>query len=1463
MSSQKSNQPADISVGELRDVRGVAIGEGARATYNEITENIYNGLTTEEVSTLMIELRNAEQPTVWDGRIPYLGLKAFQESDAQFFFGRERLVDELLERLKTTRFLVIAGPSGSGKSSLARAGLLHALKMGKLDGSDKWVRATTRPAGNPLEQIGLSMARLTKSPDTAKTLREAALTDPAALHQQIDVLLTDDPNQRCILLVDQFEEVFTQTKDDALRRAFFSQLITAATHPSGRTTVIFSMRSDFVSHCARYEQFNELLSQNFRQIGGMQSEELARAITLPALEVGAEIDPALVSQITFDMKGEVGALPLMSFALRDLFEAEKTRQGEPMDMTLAEYQRRGGLQKALERHAKRVFDTFSEEQIALAGSVFSKLVEVGQGRADTRRTVSFDELIPNDQSSGAVEEIVQAFAAEGVRLLATDSDGQHNERTVTITHEKLLEAWPWLNRLVEENRETIVLANRISDDALTWEKLNEDEGALYRGVRLAQAQELIKNKTVKLAELPTRFLAVSRELAEREEREREAQRQRELEQEQALAEANRIRAEEAEVAAQSLRQRLYYVGITLLIAMIATVAAIIFSITANRAEAVAQAKSTEAVQSRVQAQIESTKAIAGQETATVALGVADEQRGTAVAQSTIAFQQKETAEAAEATSVFNEEQAENQAATAEAERIEAQRLANVSLSQSLAALAGTISDPDVTNTDLNLLLALEALRLNTENNGDNEWLVDQSLRQILSKPDLQHTLTGGESASRNISVAYSQDGEYIAAGRESYTSLGGNYEVRVWEANNFNVAPLIFSGESLFPYKIAFSSDSQFIFAKGYQDDTQQLRVWNIESPDDSPVDFDGQSAFSPVGTQIAFADNQNKLLHIVDIQRPEETPIEFPTQTDQILSVAFSPSGERIAGSDKDGVVRIWDLRDPAGEPTIVRGYTDSVDSLTFSPNGKYIASRDFSNRVVRIVDLEDALTEVLSATDFGGYSGNDSLIFSPDSNYFGLIKLDRVLVWEMNNMTKQPSEFVSYTGFGMQGATSDVKFSPDSQYIAASSWDDGSGDNSIRIWDLSSPSNSPMVLSGHEWRVTSIAFSPDGESIVSGSYDQSVRVWKLNPISRQQVVLEGHTDWVNSVTFMPDGQGIVSSSTSPRQDDRHIHVWNSFQQGTESLRFLNGATFASHIALSPQGRFIVARSTLFGSYQGLRLWDIENPSLAPNYITEEGPNWIDFSPDGQHLATLIYNPDSESGILKEWNMAHLEDDPVIYSNTAQAWHGSHGSYSPDNQKIALMDVDGNLYIHKRSHPDESPSIVNKQELAAESLLGFSEDSNYIIGYAKDKHWIRMWNIESGEVETIFLSGKGDAVESVTLSSNRRFFVTGNSDWTVKVWDLLYPHKEPTNLAGHSGVVRDVAFSPDGKYIASGSDDRTIRVWPTLKRLAELACHQVSREGLSEEEWNLYIGDVRPWREEGQCDLDSSLPAWWHIEEQ
>jgi len=429
----------------------------------------------------------------WDGRNPYRGLETFQEADAEFFFGRERLVDELVDRLADARFVCVAGPSGSGKSSLVQAGLLYALKQGRIAKSEHWLYATASPSTAPLDELARAVARAGKTPIAAEYIRKNAVQDGTALCTQVETLLTHDRQQRFVLYVDQFEELFTQTSAESERIAFLAQLTTAAEKTDCRTIVIVSIRSDFLSQCSAYPALRELINRQFFLVGEMQPEELEQAIVQPALAVGAGVEPELIDKITAEMDGEPGALPLMEFALRDLFESEtvKKQAGDAVTLTLDAYLRRGGIRKALRRHADRVFKTLTPEQQVLTRSLFTFLVEVGVGAQPTRRTATVDALQHLGKPQ-AVDAVLQALA--DARLLTTSSPANGDAGTVTVAHERLLSSWPWLEKLIDENREAIYLQNIVARDASEWAKNDRDISYLYAGARLATIEEMLSDE---------------------------------------------------------------------------------------------------------------------------------------------------------------------------------------------------------------------------------------------------------------------------------------------------------------------------------------------------------------------------------------------------------------------------------------------------------------------------------------------------------------------------------------------------------------------------------------------------------------------------------------------------------------------------------------------------------------------------------------------------------------------------------------------------------------------------------------------------------------------------------------------------------------------------------------------------------------------------------------------------------
>jgi len=406
-----SNAVGSISAG--RDISGsIHIGD--------------TGYTVDEVSVLINQIKSTFQPKPFGGRCPYKGLDVFDEEDAELFFGREKLVEDLVSRVKNSLTLFVTGPSGSGKSSLVRAGLIHSLKMGALNAlrSERWLYETMKPTREPFIELARVTSSFTGTLTAGEDIRTKGLTDATVLAQWCEISLKDSRDKRAVIFIDQFEEVFTQISREEERVAFLNLLTHAATVPNGRVILLFSMRSDFVSNCATYPQVNALLNQQFVQIGAMQPEELVSAIAQPALRVGLRIDPDLIAQIINEMKGEPGALPLMQFALKDLFDSQQSKGGV-FALTLNDYLQRGGIHKALERHADDSFSKLSKDEQVLAHSIFSGLIEIGRGRQDTKRTALFDELVPANAKAEDVEAIVQKLA--DARLITTDPTGHHRQ----------------------------------------------------------------------------------------------------------------------------------------------------------------------------------------------------------------------------------------------------------------------------------------------------------------------------------------------------------------------------------------------------------------------------------------------------------------------------------------------------------------------------------------------------------------------------------------------------------------------------------------------------------------------------------------------------------------------------------------------------------------------------------------------------------------------------------------------------------------------------------------------------------------------------------------------------------------------------------------------------------------------------------------------------------------------------
>ena len=456
---------------------------------------------------------------------PYRGLQAFHEEHADFFFGRDALTQWLVEGLRASRFLAVIGPSGSGKSSAVRAGLVPALRRGALPGSAVWTIMTMKPGPHPLEELAARFAALPSSVDRVGAmlqLQDNLRQDARALHAAVRLMAGDaDGVSHVLLIVDQFEEVFTLCQDETERRRFLDNLLYASSVAQGRTVVVLTMRADFYARAATYAELADRLADYQVLVTPMQAEELRQAIEAPARRVGLSFDAGLVDTILADVAHQPGGLPLLEHALLELWERRLGRQ-----LTFAAYREIGGVEGAIARRAEEEYGALSSEQQAVARRIMLRLVQPGEGTVDTRRRARLDELAFDPAHTAEVEAVVQRLT--DARLLTTGREAASAEEMVDVAHEALIQGWPRLRDWIERDREALRTQRRLADAALEWRRQGQDESYLYRGARLATADEWTKRHAGELSQVETAFLDASLILRNREEAEREAALQRAL-----------------------------------------------------------------------------------------------------------------------------------------------------------------------------------------------------------------------------------------------------------------------------------------------------------------------------------------------------------------------------------------------------------------------------------------------------------------------------------------------------------------------------------------------------------------------------------------------------------------------------------------------------------------------------------------------------------------------------------------------------------------------------------------------------------------------------------------------------------------------------------------------------------------------------------------------------------------------
>lgn len=1339
----------------------VTIGDGARvgqlAVGANITQTEIVGYTAEQVGVLISQIRATFQPKPFDGTCPYVGLAAFQESDARYFFGRERWVADLLGRLAHTRYLLVGGASGSGKSSLVRAGLLPALKKGALPGSEHWLYGSLKPGRKPLDALATAISQLARNPAPRDYLEQHS-NDADALHKTIESLLGDSPAQRAVIFVDQFEELFTQVprEREPERLAFLNWLTHAATVENGRAVILFTLRSDFVSSCAGYPQLNALLNRQFVQVTAMEPDELVSAIARPALEVGLQIDPELVAQIINDMRGQPGALPLMQFALQDLFTAQQA-QGGVIALTRADYLARGGIAKALERHADAEFAKLAPEEQQWARAIFSSVIEIGRGTQDTRRTALLDELVPDAADAARVKTVVGQLAT--ARLLTTDRLEQHE--TVTLAHEALIDAWGWLKRLVNENRDVIALQNEIAEDALEWDAHARDASYLYTGARLAAAREQLNANKLTLSGTARAFVETS------------------------------IRVQDA----ARRRRRILTIGVIagLTIAVIGFAVLAFFENAAQRravdSEERARNSLSLAKSAALTAQAESTRAVAqeqqaiaerniarSRELAAVASAALDKDpelallialeanRGTVTAESFDAMQKALLssflihAYRGHALAVNSAQFSPDGKRMVTASSDGTARVWDVATGQVLAELRGH-----------GVTLTVEAISPETFDDVNSARFSPDGQRIVTTSNDrtvrIWDAATGAELAALRGHADTVFDAEFSPDGTR-VVSRDGVQTVRVWDAVSGEQIALLTQDAQGLRQTLAsahFSPDGKYILTAGPDRDAQ---IWDAATG--KPLvqmrgheGFLNSARYSADGTRVVTA-SRDETARIWDAVTGKEVAV-LTGHSAPVVDARFSLDGQRVVTAGEDGTARLYSAQDGKSTGRLV-GHTRKVNLAEFSPNGQWVLTASEEDATARVWDaVSGTLVAILRGhTPFvldAGFSpdGKSVLtsgsertarlwtyappegisilygrrkplrgIFSPDGRYVLLNDVASIAqIWD--RASERILASVEYVTGGDADAT---LFAPDSNSFLTTG-----ADKTVRLVETAS-GVTLRTFKGHTSQISSVGFAPDGKLIFAAAIDNTVQIWDANtgePVAR----LRGHAakGTLNAARFAPDSQRFVTAS-----NDGTVRIWDA-RSGKELYELQGLASRATEARFSPDGKFIVT-----GSEDGtVRVWDANNGSERFRLEGHEGRILdVRYSPDGNRLAS------------------------VGADSTPRLWNAT------DGKLIALL----------RGHENRINAIA------------FSSDGKWIVTASSDET-ARIWDGLNGKPLWV-LRGHNALVTGASFSPDDRTILTSGLDLTVR---LSPARLEDWLASAQKRVARELTCQERNLYLGSGID--------------------------------------------------------------